>query len=125
VPVLLVELLALMSVLPFAGVDDEADESVEEPEAPMLVPLPIVLLDEAVLSVELGVVVLGAVLAIEPEVLEPVEAVSVLGVVVEGIVLDVEVSLVVFLWHAESDNAATRARAAQRARDVVFIRDTP
>jgi hypothetical protein len=93
------------------------------PEAPMDVPLPVVepVLPEALMSVEGVVVVDGAVL--------PAAVVSVDGVegVVAGVVvleLDVEVDESVAGRSPQADRlrAATRARAAQLAMDLVCIR---
>jgi hypothetical protein len=120
VVVVVVELLAFMSVL-------EPVAPVAEPEAPIVVPEPVVDVSVepgvvpavALLSVE-GVVgaVLGSVLAVLEE-----DDVSVLLVVGAGVVVEVvEVSVVVSRWQADSDRAAIRARAAQRARGFVFIR---
>jgi hypothetical protein len=116
VVVVVVELLAFMSVL-------EPVAPVAEPDAPIVVPEPVVepgvVPAVALLSVE-GVVgaVLGSVLAVLDE-----DDVSVLLVVGAGVVVEVvEVSVVVSRWQADSDRAAIRARAAQRARGFVFIR---
>lgn len=101
----------LASVLPVA-----------EPEAPMLVPLPVLPPAPAEASVEpLGLaLVLGLVVLVEAELSALPEGA---GVVVAGVV-DVVLSVFVSRWQAESDNAAAaiRARAAQRARGVVVIR---
>lgn len=110
---MVVVLGVLASVLPVA-----------EPEAPMLVPLPVVPPAPAVASVEplgLGLaLVLGLVVLVEAELSALPEGA---GVVVAGVV-DVVLSVFVSRWQAESDNAAAaiRARAAQRARGVVVIR---
>jgi hypothetical protein len=96
------------------------------PEAPMEVPLPV--LDESVLEpvvppeamlLELGEVVLLESALVEGEV-EGVEDTP--EPVVLDVVEEVEVSVVLRSPQAASDRAATRARAAQRARGVAFIR---
>lgn len=107
--VLLTEPLALASALPVPPV--------AEPEAPMLVPLPVLPL---VLEDDVSALVVGGV---EPdeEVAELVEG----GVVAGGVVVDevdVDVSVVDSRWQADSDSAAIRATAAQRARGRVVIR---
>ena len=78
-----------------------------EPEAPMDVPLPV--LEDGSVEVVLGVVaaVLGAGEA---------------GVVVVEVVDEVEVSVVLRSPQAARVRAAIRARAAQRAMGVVFMR---
>lgn len=94
---------------------------VAEPEAPMLVPLPVP-------DVEVSALVLGAV--VEPAVLDedelsaPAVGAGAVDGAVAGVVVDVdvEVSVVVSRWQADSDIAAIRARAAQRARGRVVIR---
>lgn len=103
----IVELLA--SVLPVA-----------EPEAPMLVPLPVLPPAPAEASVEPLGLVLGLVVLVEAELSALPEGA---GDVVAGVV-DVVLSVFVSRWQADSDNAAAaiRARAAQRARGVVVIR---
>lgn len=108
---LLIEPLVLASVLPVA-----------EPEAPMLVPLPVPDEESALVDgADVSALVLGAV--VEAELDEDVSAPAVGGA--EGAVVvdvDVEVSVVVSRWQADSDSAAIRARAAQRARGRVVIR---
>ena len=115
VPVAAVEPLGLSSA--DAPVGEPVVEPVAEPEAPIEVPLPVV-----AASVE------GVVLAVEPDRLpEPVvDDVSALvvgagaGVVV--VVLDVEVSVVATSrWQAVSEAAASRARTAQRAMEMVVM----
>jgi hypothetical protein len=99
---------------------------VAEPEAPMLVPLPVP--DVEVSALVLGAVVLGA--AVDPAVLDedelsaPAVGAGAVDGAVDGVVVDVdvEVSVVVSRWQADSDIAAIRARAAQRARGRVVIR---
>jgi hypothetical protein len=89
---------------------------VVEPEAPMEVPLPVV--EPVVLAVESVELVPGVVVAVLGEV--------VLGAGVVVVVDDeVEVSVVARSPQAASDRAAIRARAAQRAIGMVFMRFTP
>jgi hypothetical protein len=93
---------------------------VAEPEAPMLVPLPVLLLVLPLVPAEVSALVLGAVgLGDVPAALVDDDEVGG-GVVVEEV--DVEVSVVDSRWQADSDSAAIRARAAQRARGWVVIR---
>jgi hypothetical protein len=111
-PIAPVELLAsVLPVLPVA-----------EPEAPMLVPLPVVLPAPAVASVEPAglALVLGLVLLVEAELSALPEGAG----AVDGVVVDVVLSVFVSRWQADSDSAAAaiRARAALRARGVVVIR---
>ena len=90
---------------------------VAEPEAPMLVPLPVPLELEAEVSVLL--VGGGATAVLDDEEVSPLVG-GADGVVVDEV--DVEVSVVDSRWQADSDSAAIRARAAQRARGRVVIR---
>ena len=95
------------------------------PDAPMEVPLPVV--DESVLPPEAVVLELGEVVLLESALVEG-DVGEVDGVldtpepVVLDVVDEVEVSVLLRSPQAASDRAATRARAAQRARGVAFIR---
>lgn len=103
--VLLIEPLVAASVLPVLPV--------AEPEAPMLVPLPVP-------DVDVSALVLGA--AAEPEVVLDDDELSAPAVAGGVVVVDVDVEVSVSRWQADSDNAAIRARAAQRARGRLVIR---
>jgi hypothetical protein len=118
---LLTEPLVLVSVLPVALPVVPVAEPV--PEAPIEVPLP------EVVSVLLPVVEPVPDAVVLPEPVVDVSAPAVAG----GVVVDTDGEVVVVdeeeveaassrLPQADSDSAAIRARAAQRARGVVIIR---
>jgi hypothetical protein len=85
-----------------------------EPDAPMLVPLPV----EPVVP-EVSALVVGAVAGVVTD--EDSVVVVVVGAGAGTVVELVSVEVDVSRWQADSDRAAIRARAAQRARGVSII----